>query len=39
MPDNGRENAVALSINDRFFITTGRQFGGTLTEECDLGYS
>ena len=31
MPDNGRENAVSFSINNRFFITTGRQFGGTLT--------
>jgi N-acetylneuraminic acid mutarotase len=31
MPDNGRENAVSFSIDNRFFITTGRQFGGTLT--------
>lgn len=31
MPDNGRENAVSLSINNRFFVSTGRVFGGTLT--------
>jgi N-acetylneuraminic acid mutarotase len=31
MPDTGRENAVALCINDRFFVSTGRNFGGNLT--------
>lgn len=31
MPDNGRENGVAFSINNRFFVSTGRQFGGNLT--------
>jgi hypothetical protein len=31
MPDNGRENAVSLSINNRIFISTGRHFGGNLT--------
>jgi len=31
MPDNGRENAVSLTINDRIFISTGRHFGGNLT--------
>ncbi len=31
MPDNGRENAVSLSINNRVFVSTGRHFGGNLT--------
>jgi len=31
IPDNGRENAVSLTINDRIFISTGRHFGGNLT--------
>ncbi len=31
MPDNGRENAVSLSIENRFFVATGRNFGGPLT--------
>mgnify|MGYP001810071664 CR=1 FL=1 len=31
MPDNGRLNAVSLSIHNRFFVATGIHFGGTLT--------
>ena len=31
MPDKGRVNAAALCINNRFFVSTGRHFGGTLT--------
>jgi N-acetylneuraminic acid mutarotase len=31
LPDSGRENAVALSVSNRFFVTTGRNFGGDLT--------
>ena len=31
MPDNGRENAVSLSINNRVFISSGRHFAGNLT--------
>ena len=31
MPDNGRENSVSLTINNRFFISTGRHFGGNMT--------
>ena len=31
MPDNGRENGVSFSIDNRFFVSTGRQFGGNLT--------
>jgi len=31
MPDKGRENGVSLSINNRYFVSTGRQFGGPLT--------
>ena len=31
MPDTGRENAVALSVNNRIFVATGRHFGGNLT--------
>jgi N-acetylneuraminic acid mutarotase len=31
MPDNGRENAVALSVDKRIFVATGRHFGGNLT--------
>ena len=31
MPDTGRENAVALTIDNRFFVSTGRCFGGNLT--------
>ncbi|MFW9596555.1 MAG: Kelch repeat-containing protein [Paludibacter sp.] len=29
----GRVNAVAFSVNDRFFIATGRLIGGTLTDD------
>lgn len=35
MPDTGRENAIALSISNtignRYFVSTGLYFGGTLT--------
>ena len=31
MPDNGRLNAISLSIDDRFFVATGLHFAGTLT--------
>ena len=31
MPDNGRLNAVSLSVENRFFVATGIHFGGTLT--------
>ena len=31
MPDNGRENAVSLTIANRIFVATGRHFGGDLT--------
>lgn len=31
MPDNGRVNAVSININHRFFVSTGRHFGGNLT--------
>ncbi len=31
IPDNGRENGVSFSINNRYFVSTGRQFGGNLT--------
>ncbi len=31
MPDNGRVNALAFSVENRFFVATGRYFGGTLT--------
>lgn len=31
MPDNGRLNAVSLTINNRFFVSTGRHFAGNLT--------
>ena len=31
MPDDGRENAISLSINNRVFVATGRYFGGNLT--------
>lgn len=31
MPDNGRLNAVAFSINDRFFVATGLHIAGSLT--------
>jgi len=31
MPDNGRENAVSLTVSNRIFISTGRHFGGNLT--------
>ena len=30
MPE-GRENAVSLCVNNRFFVSTGRFFGGNLT--------
>lgn len=31
MPDDGRENAVSLTIGKRFFVMTGKHFAGTLT--------
>ena len=31
MPDMGRENATALCVNNRFFVATGRNFGGNLS--------
>ena len=31
LPNAGRENAVSFSLNNRFFISTGRHFGGDLT--------
>jgi len=31
MPDNGRLNAISLSIDNRFFVATGLHFAGTLT--------
>lgn len=31
MPDDGRENGVALTINNRFFVMTGKHFAGNLT--------
>ena len=31
MPDSGRGNAVAFTINNRYFVATGRHFGGDLT--------
>ena len=31
MPDKGRVNAVALCVNNRYFVATGRHFGGNLT--------
>ncbi|MEI8084755.1 MAG: hypothetical protein WCG93_00935 [Paludibacter sp.] len=31
MPDLGRENATALCVNNRYFIATGRNFGGNLS--------
>ena len=31
MPDNGRENAVSLNINNRIFVSSGRHFAGNLT--------
>lgn len=31
MPDNGRVNAVSLNINHRFFVSSGRHWGGNLT--------
>lgn len=31
MPDKGRINALAFSINHRFFVATGRYFGGEHT--------
>ena len=31
MPDSGRGNAVAFTLNNRYFVTTGRHFGGDLT--------
>ena len=31
IPDVGRENATSLCINDRFFVATGRNFGGNLS--------
>ncbi|MFZ4581120.1 MAG: Kelch repeat-containing protein [Paludibacter sp.] len=33
VPGKGRINATAFSINNRFFISTGRHFGGTLTDD------
>jgi len=31
MPDKGRGSAVAFTINNRYFVSTGRHYGGTLT--------
>ena len=31
MPDNGRNDALSFSINNRFFVSTGRHWGGNLT--------
>jgi len=31
MPDTGRENGVSISINNRYFVTTGRHFAGDMT--------
>lgn len=31
MPDNGRINGTALCVQNRFFVSTGRYFKGTLT--------
>jgi N-acetylneuraminic acid mutarotase len=31
MPDAGRINALAFSVKNRFFVATGRRWGGTLT--------
>ncbi len=31
MPDNGRVNGISLCVANRFFVFTGRQFGGNLT--------
>lgn len=31
--EGGRANAVAFSVNNRFFIATGRLIGGTLTDD------
>jgi len=31
MPDNGRVNGVSVNINNRFFVSTGRHWGGNLT--------
>ncbi|OIP81062.1 MAG: hypothetical protein AUK44_10770 [Porphyromonadaceae bacterium CG2_30_38_12] len=32
IPENGRLNASAFAFNNRYFVTTGRRFGGTLTD-------
>jgi N-acetylneuraminic acid mutarotase len=31
MPDNGRNDALGFSIDNRFFVSTGRHWGGTET--------
>jgi N-acetylneuraminic acid mutarotase len=31
LPDNGRVNAISLTINNRYFVSTGRCFAGDLT--------
>lgn len=31
MPDKGRTTAIAISVNDRYFVATGRHFGGNMT--------
>ena len=31
MPDNGRVNGLAFTINNRYFVSTGRYFRGNLT--------
>ena len=31
MPDNGRVNALSLIVNNRIFVTTGRNFAGNYT--------
>ena len=34
IPGKGRVNAVAFSVDHRFFVATGRNVGGTLTDDC-----
>jgi N-acetylneuraminic acid mutarotase len=31
MPDDGRENGISLAIGNRYFVATGRHFGGDKT--------
>jgi N-acetylneuraminic acid mutarotase len=32
IPGKGRVNAMAFSVNNRYFVATGRCFGGSLTD-------